>query len=185
PLSTSRIDIQAALNSTIGGIAWWQLSDLYCGSPLCPAQSDSGCAPRRHGGLRIVVLSERSKSQNRLIQAIQKVGMYGVLSVFLISVARILRSGIVPVHYLVPYVDMPHVDRILSLLNDIYLVRESGELRLEEELFAKLLFLYRSPSMLVHFTELPESVLAQFYKPDSEAATEQPPEEGQPATSSQ
>ena len=39
--------------------------------------------------------------------------------------------------------ELPCVDRILKLCLDIFMVRESGELLLEEELFAKLIFLYR------------------------------------------
>jgi hypothetical protein len=41
---------------------------------------------------------------------------------------------------------------LLQLLLDIYLVRESGEFDLEEDLFAKLLFLYRSPETLIKWT---------------------------------
>lgn len=39
-----------------------------------------------------------------------------------------------------------------QLCLDIYLVRESGELALEEDLFAKLIFLYRSPETLIKWT---------------------------------
>jgi len=42
--------------------------------------------------------------------------------------------------------------KILQLCLDIYLVRESGELALEEDLFAKLIFLYRSPETLIKWT---------------------------------
>lgn len=52
--------------------------------------------------------------------------------------------------------DMPYVDRVLQLCLDIYLVRESGEFTLEEDLFAKLIFLYRSPEMLIKWTRPPE-----------------------------
>lgn len=45
--------------------------------------------------------------------------------------------------------DLPYVDRILRLCLDVYLVRESGDLCLEEDLFAKLIFLYRSPETLI------------------------------------
>jgi len=38
---------------------------------------------------------------------------------------------------------------LLQLCLDIYLVRESGELDLEEDLFAKLIFLYHSPETLI------------------------------------
>jgi hypothetical protein len=41
---------------------------------------------------------------------------------------------------------------LLQLCLDIYLVRESGELDLEEDLFAKLIFLYRSPETLIKWT---------------------------------
>lgn len=39
-----------------------------------------------------------------------------------------------------------------QLCLDIYLVRESGELDLEEDLFAKLVFLYRSPETMIEWT---------------------------------
>ncbi len=49
--------------------------------------------------------------------------------------------------------ELPTVERLWHLLRDIYLVREHNILRTEEELFAKLLFLYRSPETLIRFTK--------------------------------
>jgi hypothetical protein len=45
------------------------------------------------------------------------------------------------------------VDGILMLLKSIYMVREKKKYLLEEELYAKLLFLYRSPETLIKYTK--------------------------------
>lgn len=51
------------------------------------------------------------------------------------------------------YEQLPNVDRIMNLCLDIYLVRENDEFKIEEELFAKLIFLYRSPETLIKYTK--------------------------------
>lgn len=57
------------------------------------------------------------------------------------------------------YEELPYVDRILKLCNDIHFVRETKEYRLEEDLYAKLIFLYRSPETLIKWTRFREEFL--------------------------
>ena len=51
------------------------------------------------------------------------------------------------------YEELPDVDHILRLCLNLYLARECGEWRLEEDLFAKLLFVFRSPETLIKWTK--------------------------------
>lgn len=51
------------------------------------------------------------------------------------------------------YQELPCVDNILNLCLDIYMVRESQDYRMEEYLFSKLIFLYRSPETLIKWTK--------------------------------
>lgn len=50
------------------------------------------------------------------------------------------------------YEELPCVDRVLKLCNDIFVVREAGEMEMEEQLFDKLIFLYRSPETMIKMT---------------------------------
>lgn len=53
---------------------------------------------------------------------------------------------------LIMFQEWPLADRVERLCQEVNLVRELGELQLEEELFARLLFLHRSAETLVGFT---------------------------------
>nr|AAP91714.1 hypothetical protein cihA1P10 [Ciona intestinalis] len=53
--------------------------------------------------------------------------------------------------------ELPNVKRILELCNDIYVAQENSMFKLEELLYAKLIFLYRSPTTLIKWTK-PESL---------------------------
>ena len=73
--------------------------------------------------------------------------------------SRIIRGFFDDVSFKVIYTQMPNVDKVLQLCLDIYLVRESKEFSLEEDLYAKLLFLYRSPETLIKWTKQTEDQL--------------------------
>ncbi len=69
-------------------------------------------------------------------------------------VSRLLRTILVSRNLAdIIYEELPYVDRLIKICRDIYLVRERREFELEEELYAKLIFLHRSPETLIRLTK--------------------------------
>ncbi len=60
--------------------------------------------------------------------------------------------------YRIMFEELPVVDKVLHLCLDIYMVRENRDYRMEEDLFAKLIFLYRSPDTLVKWTKRKDKI---------------------------
>lgn len=48
---------------------------------------------------------------------------------------------------------LPDVDKILRLCRSVYMVRENKQYLLEEELYSKIIFLYRSPETMIKYTK--------------------------------
>ena len=72
---------------------------------------------------------------------------------FVWLVGKFVRLFFTSISYRIMFDEMPNVDKVLKLCLDIFMVRESKELELEEDLFAKLMFLYRSPQTLIKWTK--------------------------------
>ncbi|XP_031619369.1 piezo-type mechanosensitive ion channel component isoform X2 [Contarinia nasturtii] len=79
-------------------------------------------------------------------------GVIGIYTTFVFVASRFFRGLFSGSSFNIMYSELPFVDRILQLCLDIYLVRESLEFSLEEDLFAKLIFLYRSPEVMIRWT---------------------------------
>lgn len=72
---------------------------------------------------------------------------------FVWLIGKFVRLFFTSISYRIMFDEMPNVDKVLKLCLDIFMVRESKELELEEDLFAKLMFLYRSPQTLIKWTK--------------------------------
>ncbi|CAH0558079.1 unnamed protein product [Brassicogethes aeneus] len=85
-------------------------------------------------------------------------GIIGLYTTLVFVASRVLRGIFAEQCFKIMFEDMPNVDRVLQLCLDIYLVREAREFILEEDLFAKLVFLFRSPETLIKWTRPKEEV---------------------------
>ncbi|KFO31859.1 Protein PIEZO1 [Fukomys damarensis] len=80
---------------------------------------------------------------------------YGIMGLYVsivLVIGKFVRSFFSEISHSIMFEELPCVDRILKLCQDIFLVRETQELELEEELYAKLIFLYRSPETMIKWT---------------------------------
>ncbi|XP_053604167.1 piezo-type mechanosensitive ion channel component isoform X3 [Plodia interpunctella] len=94
-------------------------------------------------------------------------GIIGLYTTFVFLASRILRGFFSGIYTKIMFDDLPNVDRVLQLCLDIYLVREALELALEEDLFAKLVFLYRSPETMIKWSRPKEDTEEQRALPPS------------------
>ncbi|XP_032925871.1 piezo-type mechanosensitive ion channel component 1 [Catharus ustulatus] len=80
---------------------------------------------------------------------------YGIMGLYVsivLVIGKFVRGFFSEISHSIMFEELPCVDGILKLCQDIFLVRETGELELEEELYAKLIFLYRSPETMIKWT---------------------------------
>ncbi|XP_075252241.1 piezo-type mechanosensitive ion channel component 1-like [Convolutriloba macropyga] len=90
-------------------------------------------------------------------QSVSFLAGYGIIGLYLslvLVIGKFVRMFVSDISYKIPFDELPNVDKVLKLCLDIYLCREVKEFALEEDLFAKLMYIYRSPEMLINFTKL-------------------------------
>ncbi|XP_044268088.1 piezo-type mechanosensitive ion channel component-like isoform X7 [Tribolium madens] len=95
-------------------------------------------------------------------------GIIGLYSTLVFVAFRFFRGFFAEQCFKIMFEDMPNIDRVLQLCLDIYLVREAGEFALEEDLFAKLVFLFRSPETMIKWTR-PKEELGEDEDPEGDA----------------
>ncbi|GAB1603264.1 hypothetical protein Ahia01_000607200 [Argonauta hians] len=134
----------APISNQSGAVDWWYVEEMYKNMQYLPFQKKNSSV------LTIITLNDRIAPPS--FSFITGYGIVGLYVSFILLIARFLRMGTINMHPSIMYRELPFVDRILKLTLDIYLVREMHEFELEEDLYAKLIFLYRSPETMIRWT---------------------------------
>ncbi|XP_035801250.1 piezo-type mechanosensitive ion channel component 2 isoform X1 [Amphiprion ocellaris] len=120
---------------------WWVVEEC---SPVLTS------AEHKCHSIEIVVFSDKvSPSSLGFLAGHGIVGLY--MSVVLV-IGKFVREFFNGISRSIMFEELPCVDRVLKLCTDIFVVRETGEMELEETLFEKLIFLYRSPETMIKMT---------------------------------
>jgi len=164
PLNLSYIRMfDLNVNQTDNSTSWWKAEDMCKYSPTNDSFS-FWSAPSAGGQFilehcdSLLVITFNDRIFTGLLALLSAPGIIGLYTTFVVFFARLIRTE--PSGKVI-YTEIPNVDRVYGLIMDIYMARECGEYELEEKLFAKLLFLYRSPEMLIEFSRREDEPLAE------------------------
>ncbi|XP_044515574.1 piezo-type mechanosensitive ion channel component 2-like [Gracilinanus agilis] len=130
-----------ASSSDSGTTEWWVIQEW---GPNCA--KNQGCGR----DLEIIIYSDKVSPQS--LGFLAGYGITGLYVSVVMVIAKFIREHFNGISRSIMYEELPDVDRILKLCTDIFLVREIGDHDLEEQLFSKLIFLYRSPETMIKWT---------------------------------
>ncbi|KAI7813887.1 piezo-type mechanosensitive ion channel component 1 isoform X2 [Triplophysa rosa] len=125
----------ASLNGS-GAPEWWDISIAYC-RVSCDV-------------LPMIIFNDKVSPPS--LGFLAGYGIMGLYVSVVLVIGKFVRGFFSEISYSIMFEELPCVNRILKLCMDIFLVRETGELELEEELYSKLIFLYRSPETMIKWT---------------------------------
>ncbi|RXN25195.1 piezo-type mechanosensitive ion channel component 2-like protein [Labeo rohita] len=134
---------KSSTNSTEGVQEWWIVNQTEAG-PLPVARDAS------NPGLEFYIFSDQVSPPS--LGFLAGYGIMGLYMSVVLVIGKFVREFFSGISHTIMFEELPNVDRILKLCTDIFLVRETGELDLEEDLYAKLIFLYRSPETMIKWT---------------------------------
>ncbi|XP_030079263.1 piezo-type mechanosensitive ion channel component isoform X4 [Drosophila hydei] len=135
---------------------WWEIRDFCYDNFYNTTLKDLAYSNCSSG---IVMYTFNDKKFPSTFSFLTAGGIIGLYTTFVLLASRFMKSFIGGQNRKIMFEDLPYVDRVLQLCLDIYLVREALEFALEEDLFAKLLFLYRSPETLIKWTRPKEDYM--------------------------
>ncbi|XP_052333345.1 piezo-type mechanosensitive ion channel component 2-like, partial [Oncorhynchus keta] len=149
-LSTEEVSITLALerlhNDSEGVQEWWIVNQTSPGNINVRSPKNL-----YNAGLELYVFSDQVSPPPSL-GFLAGYGIMGLYASVVLVIGKFVREFFSGISHTIMFEELPNVDRILKLCTDIFLVRETGELDLEEDMYAKLIFLYRSPETMIKWT---------------------------------
>ncbi|XP_025024760.1 piezo-type mechanosensitive ion channel component 2-like [Python bivittatus] len=121
-------------------LEWWIVKEQ---KPVC---LDNGCSKN----MEIIICNDKVNPSS--LGFVAAYGIAGLYMSFVLVIGKFIREFFNGISRSIMFEELPNVDRILQLCTEIFLAREAGESELEEQLFAKLIFLYRSPETMIKWT---------------------------------
>ncbi|XP_039764794.1 piezo-type mechanosensitive ion channel component isoform X2 [Pararge aegeria] len=137
-------DVQLRLERE-GGTMYWRVREA------CQSRDPLASIPMNDCDM-LVMYTFNDKLFPETLNFISGGGIIGLYTTFVFLASRVLRGFFSGIYTKIMFDDLPNADRVLQLCLDIYLVREALEMSLEEDLFAKLVFLYRSPETMIKWS---------------------------------
>lgn len=110
-------------------------------------------APTIYKGTEVIIVSDKTAPD--LLVTVNNLGVIGLYISAVLVIGRLLRASMTWDASSVAFTELPNVDRIWDLFNDLYLVREMRLWKLEEDLVAQIVFLFRCPEALIKYTRHP------------------------------
>ncbi|XP_023661559.2 piezo-type mechanosensitive ion channel component 2-like isoform X2 [Paramormyrops kingsleyae] len=137
--------LERSHNTTRSIQEWWIVDQVSSGK-INVGKGHKKSKP----GLRLYVFSDKVSPPS--LGFLAGYGIMGLYASVVLVIGKFVREFFSGISRSIMFEELPCVERILKLCTDIFLVRETGELELEEELCAKLIFLYRSPETMIKWT---------------------------------
>ncbi|XP_037894241.1 piezo-type mechanosensitive ion channel component isoform X3 [Glossina fuscipes] len=141
-------DLELSIN-TFGSTQWWEISD-WCGDDDDTVILEQWPSFDCTSGVTIYTFND--KKFPSALTFLTAGGIIGLYTSIVIVASQFLKTILGGASLRIKFEDMPYVDRVLQLCLDVYLVREAKEFMLEEDVYAKLMFLFRSPETMVKVT---------------------------------
>uniref|UniRef100_A0A4W4EV46 Piezo-type mechanosensitive ion channel component n=1 Tax=Electrophorus electricus TaxID=8005 RepID=A0A4W4EV46_ELEEL len=142
------LDLERTDNSSGQIQEWWIVDQPSVGT--LQTRHEQNAEQKREAGLQLYVFSDKVSPPS--LGFLAGYGIMGLYASVVLVIGKFVREFFSGISHSIMFEELPCVDRILKLCNDIFLVRETGELELEEDLYAKLIFLYRSPETMIKWT---------------------------------